>query len=80
VLEEQGESRGRGKRMREDFEEWTVPQLIAAARLTGVRFSLDERGELAVDGVSRATPSALLNRLTDRWAVIEQYLRDHPGA
>jgi hypothetical protein len=76
----QGESRGRGRRMRDDFEQWTVPQLVAAARLTGVKFSLDERGELAVEGVTRATPSALLSSLTGRWAEIQAYLRSHPEA
>jgi hypothetical protein len=60
------------------YENWTVPELTAAAKETGVAFSLDERGKLQVEGVSRATPAGLVSYITQRWVEIEQYLREHP--
>jgi len=60
------------------YESLTIPDLLATARRTGVAFSLDARGKLRVEGVSRSTPSGLVSHITQRWDEIEQHLRESP--
>jgi hypothetical protein len=62
-----------------EYENQTVPELIATAQQADITFSLEEHGKLQMnEGASRTAPDLLVRSLMGRWREIEQYLRDHP--